>query len=125
MSYRNLEIWQKAKSLTIDIHKMTLEKLPKFEFSETGNQIRRSSKSIRSNIVEGYGRRLYKGDYIKFIIYALSSCDETIDHLDTLYETKSLRDKELYLNIRNQTEILGKMINKFLQSVRKKHNQFD
>ena len=66
---------------------MTLT-LPKFEQFEEGQQIRRSMKSVRSNIVEGYGRRFYKGDYIRFIIYALASNDETIDHLDMLFETK-------------------------------------
>jgi four helix bundle protein len=55
-------------------------KLPKFEMYETGSQIRRSSKSVRSNIVEGYGRRRYRNDYIRFITYALASNDETTDH---------------------------------------------
>jgi hypothetical protein len=27
LSYKNLEIWQEARALVIDIHKMTLEKL--------------------------------------------------------------------------------------------------
>ena len=64
MSYRNLEIWQFARELVIDIHKMTLYKLPKFEMYEEGNQIRKSSKSVRSTIVEGYGRRRYKQVFI-------------------------------------------------------------
>ena len=84
-----------GKSLTIDVHKMTL-KLPRFEMYEEASQIRRSMKSVRSNIVEGYGRRRYKNDYIRFIVYALSSNDETVDHLETLYETESLKDKALY-----------------------------
>ncbi|WP_245539737.1 four helix bundle protein [Psychroflexus tropicus] len=46
-------------------------------------------KSVRSNIVEGYGRRRYKNDHIRFIVYALSSNDETVDHLEMLYETGS------------------------------------
>jgi hypothetical protein len=41
MSYRKLEIWQLARELVIDIHKMTLVQLPKFEFFEEGSQIRR------------------------------------------------------------------------------------
>ncbi len=53
MSYKNLEIWQLAREVALDIHKMSLEQLPKLEQFETGQQIRRSSKSIRSNIVEG------------------------------------------------------------------------
>ena len=63
MSYKKLEIWQMARELSIDIHRMTLQ-LPAFELYEEGRQIRKSSKSVRSNIVEGYGRRRYKQDYI-------------------------------------------------------------
>jgi len=49
MSYRKLEIWRRARELVIDIHKMTLKELPKFEIYEEGSQIRRSIKSTRSN----------------------------------------------------------------------------
>ena len=56
MSYKKLEIWQLARKLVIDIHKMTLYKLPKFDMYEEGSQIRKSSKSVKSTIVEGYGR---------------------------------------------------------------------
>jgi len=97
MSYRNLEIWQMARELSIEIHAMSLE-LPKFEQYETGSQIRRSSKSVRSNIVEGYGRRMYKADYIRFLICALASNDETMDHLETLWETQSPLTKPCMMN---------------------------
>ena len=59
MSYKALEIWQLSRDLTIDIHKMTIYELPRIEMYEEGSQIRRSVKSVRSNIVEGYGRRIY------------------------------------------------------------------
>lgn len=83
MSYRSLEVWQLAREVSIEIHVMSLN-LPKHELYETGSQIRRSSKSVRANIVEGYGRRMYKADYIKFLISSLASNDETMDHLETL-----------------------------------------
>lgn len=121
MSYKNLEIWQRARELTIDIHNMTLQKMPKFELHEEGSQIRRSIKSTRSAIVEGYGRRRYKQDYIRFLTYALSSCDETTDHLEILYETKSLKDEVFYNNLHERLQILGKKINMFIQSVEKRH----
>ena len=95
MSYRKLEIWQLARQLVIDIHKMSLDKLPKFELYEEGTQIRRSIKSTKSNIVEGYGRRRYKQEFIRFLTYSLASCDETTDHLENLYETESLKEKNL------------------------------
>lgn len=121
MNYKQLEIWQIARDIVIDIHKMTLEKLPKFEMYEEGSQIRRSSKSIKSNIVEGYGRRNYKQDFIKHLIIALASNDETIDHLETLFETKSLIDEKLFNNLSEKLNKLGKKLNNFIQTVEKEH----
>ena len=120
MSYKNLEIWQEARKIVIDIHKMSLTELPKFEMFEEGSQIRRSSKSVKSNIVEGYGRRRYKQDYIKFLTYSIASNDETIDHLENLFETKSLKNEKLYDNLHKRLEILGKKINLFLQAIEKR-----
>lgn len=119
MSYRNLEIWKLAGEIVVDIHKMTLEKLPKYELYEEGSQIRRSSKTVKSSIVEGYGRRKYTQDYIRFLIIAISSNDETTDHLETLFETGSLTDKELYQSIHDRLEILGKKLNLFIQAIEK------
>ena len=121
MSYRKLEIWQKARELVIDIHKMTLSKLPRFELYEEGSQIRRSIKSTKSTIVEGYGRRRYKLDYVRFLTYSIASCDETTDHLETLYETESLKDDGLYNSLHERLQILGKKINRFIQSVEAEH----
>ncbi len=122
MSYKKLEIWQEAQTIVLDIHKMTLVKLPQFEYYEEGSQIRRSIKSVKSNIVEGYGRRRYKQDFIKFLTYSLASCDETTDHLETLYETESLKDEILYHDLHERLQILGRKLNNFLQSVEKNHN---
>ena len=52
MSYKNLEIWQLARDLVVDIHKITLHKLPSFEMYEEGRQIRKSIKSVKSTIIE-------------------------------------------------------------------------
>jgi hypothetical protein len=34
MSYKNLEVWERARKVCIAIHKMTLTELPKFEMYE-------------------------------------------------------------------------------------------
>ncbi|MBL9154257.1 MAG: four helix bundle protein [Verrucomicrobiales bacterium] len=122
MSYKNLDIWKEARSLSIDIHQMTLQELPKFEMFEEGAQIRKSVKSIRSNIVEGYGRRRHKADYIKFLDYAFASNLETIDHLETLFETGSLKNETLFEALSGRLEILGKKLNRFILAVEERHN---
>lgn len=119
-NYRDLQIYQLAHKLAIELHEMTLL-LPKFELHEQGSQIRRSSKSISANIVEGFGRRRYKNEFIKFLVYALSSCDETREHLEILYETKSLKDKSLFEHLSADYDELGRKLNNFLKAVEKGH----
>ncbi len=121
MSYKNLEIWKIARTLSIEIHKISL-KLPKYELYETGSQARRSAKSVRSNIVEGFGRRKYKSEFIRFIIIALASCDETIDHIETLIECHSLTDDSDMLDLLQRYQLLAKKISKFIQALESGHN---
>jgi len=71
--------------------------------------------------VEGFGRRRYKQEFIKFLIYSLASCDETMNHLDTLYTTKSLDDKKQYEYFHEEYGHLGRMINNFIKSVDNNH----
>jgi len=121
MSYKNLEIWKEAREVSVMIHEMTLT-LPKFEQYEEAQQIRRSSKSVRSNIVEGYGRRKFKQDFIRFLIIALASNDETIDHLETLFETKSLTDQQVFDDLILRIQQLGRKLNNFIKAVEREHN---
>ncbi|NQU84434.1 MAG: four helix bundle protein [Mariniphaga sp.] len=112
--YSDLEIYKMVFDLAIRIHRFSF-KLPKFELYEQGSQVRRSSKSVKDQISEGYGRKRYKADFIKFLTYSQASCDETINHLKTI--------KVLYPEIEdsnqviNEYDILGKKINAFIQYV--------
>ena len=110
-----------ARDLVKDIHQMSLTRLPKFEMFEEGAQIRRSMKSIRSNIVEGYGRRRYRQEFIHFLTYAQASCDETTDHLEMLFETGSLKDESLFKDLSKRLDLLGRKINLFTRSVEVAH----
>lgn len=115
-NYKDLEIYQLAHKLAIEIHMITLE-LPKFEMYEEASQIRRSAKAISSNIVEGFGRKQYQQDYIRFLIFAHSSCNETIEHLEILFETKSLIDKAKFDYFMEEYDKLGRKLNRFIRAV--------
>ena len=120
-SYKDLDIWKMSRNLVVDIHKVTMVELPKFELYEVGSQIRRSMKSVKANIVEGYGRRRYKQDFIRLLVYSFSSLLETTDHLETLYETGSLTNKDLFNDLNSRLDILGRKLNLFIQSVERNH----
>ena len=101
--------------LFFKIHPLSL-KLPSYERYEQGSQIRRSADSVVSNIVEGYGRRMYKAEYIRFLIFAHSSNDETINHI--------IKIKLLYPHLKDELQpiedeynILGAKINRYIQFV--------
>ena len=119
-SYRDLEIFQKAYQLAVEVHKMTLT-LPQYEMYEQGSQVRRSTKSIKDNIVEGYGRRRYKNEFIRFLIFAHSSCDEAISQLAMIneihFESKGLTE------LVSEYEILGRKLYKFIDYVEKNWNE--
>lgn len=116
-SYKDLEIYRLAYEGAVRIHRMTLEKLPKFEMYGEGDQVRRSSKSVVHNIVEGFGRKSYRGEYSKYLTYALAECDETKVGLGLLYDTGSLTDEAYYRAELAFYETLGRKIYNFRTAV--------
>lgn len=119
-SYKDLKIYQIAYDLAIRVHHASL-KLPKFELYEQGSQIRRSSKRIKDTIVEGYGRRRYKMEYINYLTYAQASCDETIGHTETILELYP--DIEEFVELKAEYISLGKQINSYIQYVENNWNK--
>jgi four helix bundle protein len=113
-SYRDLEIYKLAFELAVRVHRASL-KLPKFEMFEQGSQIRRSSKSVKDQIVEGYGRRRYKADYLKFLVYSHSSCDEALSQLEMLVILYP--EMKEFCSLLGEYEILGKKIYSYIDYV--------
>ncbi|MEA3335776.1 MAG: four helix bundle protein [Chloroflexota bacterium] len=107
--YENTEIFRLSKRLAVEIHRMTLAELPKFELYEQGSQIRRSSKSVVANFVEGYGMRRYKGQHSVYVNRSIASNDETKAHLEMLHETGSLNANR-YRHFYNNYRRLGAML---------------
>lgn len=116
-SYKDLDIYNESFQLALDIHRLSM-RMPQYELYETGSQVRRASKSITLNIVEGYGRKTYKAEFIRFLIFAHSSCDETIVHLKFISELNENLKQAADILIEKYTE-LSKKIYKFIEYVDK------
>ena len=61
--FRNLIVYKKAFSLAMDIYTIS-KQFPNDELYSLTSQIRRSSRSVCSNIGEGYRKRLYEAHFI-------------------------------------------------------------
>jgi four helix bundle protein len=114
--YRRLEVDNLAHALAVRVHKMTMN-LPKFELYEEGAQIRRSSKSVSAQIVEGYALRKYKSEFLHYLWRAYGSSEESFEDLSFLFETESLKDEELYRELSESYKQLNRMIFNYIQSV--------
>lgn len=115
MSYKDLDIYNLALELFFKVHPLSL-KLPKYELYELGSQIRRSADSVVTNIVEGYGRRKYKAEYIRFLIFSHASADETILHIIKIKKLYPQFTEE-YSYLEKEYNILGAKINSYIKYV--------
>ena len=66
VGYKKLEVYQAAHGLAVEVHRMSLN-LPKYEMYEQGSRIRRSSKSVPAQIVEGFGLRKHKNELLLYL----------------------------------------------------------
>lgn len=121
-NYRDLEVYKLSFELFIKIHTFS-QSLPRQEQFELGNQMRRSADSVVTNIVEGYGRRMYKKEFVKFLIYSKSSVDETICHLEKLELLYPGLIKQIKIFI-SSYQRLGVMLHSFLNYVINQWNSF-
>jgi four helix bundle protein len=78
-SFEKLNVWQKARELSVLIYKTT-QSFPSEEKFGLISQMRRCSISISSNIAEGTGRHSYK-DQARFTEIANSSTLELLNQL--------------------------------------------
>ncbi len=85
-SFRNLRVWEKAHSITLDVYIVT-RAFPKEEIYGLTSQMRRASASIGANIAEGVCR---KGDG-RFLQIAMGSASEVEYRLLLARDLKILR----------------------------------
>ena len=122
-SYKDLDIYTISLNLFYKTHQLSL-KLPKYELYELGSQIRRSSDSVVTNIVEGYGRKKYKADFIKFLTYAYASNIETLCHFEKIQVLYPDFNNEIKLH-KIEYDVLGAKIFNFIKYVENNWNKFE
>lgn len=79
--YKDLRVYQRNMELLAPIHKLVLT-FPDFERFALADQMRRASRSVPTNIVEGYARRSSAKDFKYHLSISMGSANEMAVHLE-------------------------------------------
>jgi four helix bundle protein len=91
-SYEDIEAFKRSMALLKPVHRCALG-LPNYERLELASQIRRASKSVPTNIAEGYGKRRSARHFKAYLEHALGSSNEMIVHLQVAEELEYVTEE--------------------------------
>ncbi len=113
-TYKDLVVYQKAFELALVIFRLT-ENFDKREKYALTDQIRRSSRSVCSNVVEAYRKRQYESYFINKISDADMENSETQVWLDFALAFSYL-DQETYQSLFERSEEIGRLLNHMMKN---------
>lgn len=116
-NFKELEIWEEAHKLTLEVYRVTSEFPPEEKFGII-SQMRRSASSIPMNIAEGCGRGTDK-ELKRFCEIAMGSASE-LEYQLILINDLSYLDERLYLTLSSSLVVLKKRLNSFIQFLKTK-----
>ena len=116
-SFRDLTVYKKAFELSMLLFKESKNFPPEERFDLT-SQIRRSSRSVCSNVGEGYRKRLYPAHFKSKCSDADMENSETQVWLDFALACEYIT-KEKYENYLKRSEEVGRMINHMIENPEK------
>ncbi len=93
-SFKKLKVYQIAYELAMEIFQIS-KNFPKEELYSLTDQIRRSSRSVCSNIAEAYRKRIYPKHFVSKITDADSEVSETMVWIDFSKDCKYI-SKDIY-----------------------------
>jgi len=115
-NYEDLEVWQLAHELTIQLYRLT-EKFPRTEIFGLTSQIRRTAGSIGANLAEGCGR-WGEVELARYVQIAMGSASELQNHLRLAKDLGFLSPGDYETTLKELTSI-RKMLTALLSTLRR------
>ena len=115
--YRDLKVFQLAFKLAMEIFEIS-KKFPKEEMYSLTDQIRRASRSVCTNIGEGYRKRLYQKHFVSKISDADVENTETQVWLAFAFACKYII-KEEFDDLMNKSGEVGRLVNHMIENPNK------
>jgi four helix bundle protein len=114
-SFRNLRVWQKAHSMTLEVYRLT-RAFPKEELYGLTSQMRRSACSVGANIAEGCCKSGDR-DFGRFLQIAAGSAGELEYHAVLAHDLGLLNPAD-YQRLLEQAVEVKRMLSSLLKKLR-------
>lgn len=114
-SLKQLKVWEKAHSLTIEIYRLT-KAFPREDLYGLTSQMRRASVSIGSNIAEGACRN-GDADFARFLQIAEGSASELEYHLLLAQDLELLKTSD-FERLSHTTVEVKRMLSALMKKLR-------
>lgn len=114
-SFKNLKVWEKAHTLTLDVYNTSMSFLHEEMYGLT-SQMRRSSASIGANIAEGSCRK-GGGDFGRFLQIAMGSASELEYQLLLAHDLELLNSLD-YERLSGEVCEVKRMLASFIHKLR-------
>ncbi len=113
-NFRNLLVWKRAKELVKLIYQAT-HFFPQDELYGLTSQMRRSSISVVSNIVEGRGRKTDK-EFFRYLTIARGSLEECAAQIELTKDLDLISD-DIYNKLIKKKGEVGYLLHKLIQKI--------
>ena len=115
-NFRNYKIWNESVAFTTEIYKIS-RTFPTYERYGLGEQLRRASVSIASNIAEGSARESER-EFIHFLSISLGSAFEVETQLQIAYNLDYIHHQTLE-SLLEKVHLIEKQINELISVIKR------
>ena len=115
--FRDLIVYQKSYKLAMEIFKIT-KSFPKEEKYSLVDQIRRSSRSVPTNISEAWVKRKYPKSFVSKLLDSLAEESETEVWIDMSKDCGYI-DVKLHKSLLERYQEVAKMLNSMIHTPEK------
>lgn len=116
-NFKSLEAYKKAFRLAMEIFEVS-KSFPKDEMFGLTTQIRKASRSVCSNIGEGYRKRQYEAHFVSKISDADMENSETQVWLDFALACRYIPEN-IFTDLTEKSEEVGRLLNYMMENPEK------
>jgi len=109
-SHKELDVYKMAFEASMEIFKLSKD-FPKHEMYSLTDQIRRSSRSVCSNLTEAFRKRKYPKSFVSKLSDSEGEAAETQTWLDYCYECNYIEKNVHDVLTEKYDNIIGKLVN--------------